>query len=161
MLEISHLTSRDLLALHAKVADELIAREVTRSYNNPTGDLAEYLFCAAFGWNRADKSCANVDALGPDGTRYQIKGRRLTPHNKSRQLGALRDLGGGHFDFLAGVLFSEDYGITRAALIPCKVALGQAKYVKRTNSHRFLLRDEVWNALDVKDVTEELRAVKF
>lgn len=161
MLEISHLTARDLLALHAKIADELISRGVTRSYNNPTGDFAEYLFCAAFGWKRADKSFANVDAVGQDGARYQIKGRRVTPHNKSRQLGALRDLTGGHFDFLAGVLFSEDYGITRAAIIPCAVALEQAKFVRRTNSHRFLLRDDVWNTLDVKDVTAELRAVKF
>jgi hypothetical protein len=125
-MDIAHLTARELLALHAKVADELIARGITRSYNNPTGDLADYLFCKAFGWKQADKSFANVDAMAKDGKRYQIKGRRITPQNKSRQLGTLRDLAGAHFDFLAGVLFSEDYAITRAAIIPCSVALERA-----------------------------------
>jgi hypothetical protein len=49
----------------------------------------------------------------------------------------------------------------RAALIPCAVAIDRAKFVKRTNSHRFLLRDDVWNAPGVRDVTAELRAVNF
>ena len=111
------MTAVQLLALHAQVADELVVRGITRSYNNPTGDLAERLFCMAFGWKQAGKSHPHVDAIGPDGTRYQIKGRRVTRKNKSRQLGALRDLCGEHFDFLAGVLFSEDYSIMRAAPI--------------------------------------------
>ena len=51
--------------------------------------LAEYLFCKAFGWKQADNSQANVDAIGSDGTRYQIKSRRLTRFNKSRQLSAI------------------------------------------------------------------------
>jgi hypothetical protein len=67
-LDLTGLTPTQLLTLHAKVADELRARGVTRSANNPTGDLAEYLFCKAFGWTQADKSHANVDAAGPDGT---------------------------------------------------------------------------------------------
>lgn len=159
MVEISHLTASQLLALHAQIADELLARHITRSYNNPTGDLAECLFCKAFGWNLVDKSHPHVDAIGSDGTRYQIKGRRVTRQNKSRQLGALRDLNGEHFDFLAGVLFSEHYSIARAAIIPFAVVVEHAKFVKRTNSHRFLLRDDVWDALGVRDVTKELRAV--
>jgi hypothetical protein len=40
----------ELLALHAAVSEELRERNVLRSANNPTGDLAEYLFCKAFGW---------------------------------------------------------------------------------------------------------------
>ena len=160
-MDISRLTARELLALHAKVADELVARRITRSYNNPTGDLAECLFCKAFGWNQAGKSFAHIDAIGPDGTRYQIKGRRVTQLNKSRQLGALRDLVGEHFDFLAGVLFSEDYGIMRAAIIPRAIAVERATFVKRTNSHRFLLHDDVWEAPGVRDVTEQLRAVNL
>ena len=160
-MDLSGLNPTQLLTLHAKVADELRARGVTRSANNPTGDLAEYLFCKAFGWKQADKSHANIDAIAPDGTRYQIKGRRVTPLNRSRQLSALRDLAGSHFDFLAGVLFDEDYSVMRAAVIPHAVALARATFVARTNSHRFLLRDDVWNAPDVRDVTRELRAVSI
>jgi hypothetical protein len=159
VMDISRLTSLELLALHAQLAEELRTRGITRSSNNPTGDLAEYLFCHAFGWEQAGNANANVDAIGHDGTRYQIKGRRVTRHNKSRQLSAIRDLGGAHFDFLAGVLFSEDYSVMRAAIIPRAVAVERASFVERTNSHRFLLRDDVWDAPDVRDVTAELRAV--
>jgi hypothetical protein len=134
-----------LLALHAKVADELRARGITRSANGPTGDLAEYLFCKAFGWEQAGNSHANFDAIGPHGLRYQIKGRRITRFNNSRQLSAIRNLADVkvHFNFLAGVLFNEDYSVMRAALIPYAVVLQQAKFVEHTNSYLFLLRDEI------------------
>lgn len=160
-MNLSDLTPPQLLALHARLCDELRARGITRSSNNPTGDLAEYLFCKAFGWTQAGNSHPNVDAVASDGTRYQIKGRRLTRHNKSRQLSAIRDLVGGHFEFIAGVLFNEDYTVMRAALIPHAVALDRAKFVEHTNSHKFLLRADIWNTPGVRDVTEDLRAVTF
>lgn len=160
-MDLTGLTPPQLLVLHSEIGDELRRRGITRSSNNPTGDLAEYLFCKAFGWKQADNSQANVDALSPDGRRYQIKGRRITRFNKSRQLSAIRDMVGSHFDYLAGVLFSEDYTVLRAALIPHGVALERATFVERTNSHRFLLRDDIWNAPDVRDVTRELREVVF
>ena len=160
-MDLTTLTPPELLLLHSKVADQLRERGITRSSNNPTGDLAEYLFCKAFGWTQADNSHANVDAIGLDGTRYQIKGRRITRFNKSRQLSAIRDMGGSHFDYLAGVLFNEDYTVLRAGLIPHALALERATYVQHTNSHRFLLRDDIWNAPNVRDVTSELREVTF
>ncbi len=148
-----------LLALHGRILEELRARGVTRTSNNPTGDLAEYLFCNAFGWRQEGNSKANIDAVCPQGIRYQIKGRRITQHNGSRQLSAIRDLKGAHFEFLAGVIFNEDYTVLRAAIIPPEVVSEHAKFVERTNSHRFLLREEIWDAPGVQDVTEDLRAV--
>jgi hypothetical protein len=160
-MNLSELSAPELLSLHARVADQLRARGITKSANNPTGDLAEYLFSKAFGWKQAGNSRANIDAIGPDGIRYQIKDRRITRYNSSRQLSAIRDLSGAHFDFLAGVLFDEDYRIMRAALVPHAVAMERATFVERTNSQRFLLRDEIWNAPGVCDVTTELHAVTF
>ena len=101
----------------------------------------------------------NVDAVAADGARYQIKGRRITRHNKSRQLSAVRDFAGRHFDYLVGVLFAEDYSVHRAAIIPYAVVAQRAVFVKHTNSHKFMLRDDVWNATGVQDVTGLLRAV--
>jgi hypothetical protein len=160
-MDLSGLTTPQLLVLHVRVADELRKRDIIRSSNNPTGDLAEYLFCEAFGWERARNSKAKIDAVGVDGLRYQIKGRRANGFNKSRQLSDIRDMEGNHFDVLAGVLFNEDYTVSRAALVPHTVALERSTYVKHTNGHRFLLRDDIWNAPGVRDVTMELRAVKF
>jgi hypothetical protein len=160
-MDLSGFSPSALLALHAQIADELRSRGITRSSNNPTGNLAEYLFCEAFGWTQAGNSNRSVDAVDSDGIRYQVKGRRITRYNNSRQLSAIRNLAGAPFDFLAGVLFNEHYTVMRAALIPHSVALEKASFVEYTNSHRFLLRDEVWDAAGVRDVTTELRAVNL
>lgn len=161
MSDIQNLTPRELLALHARIMDELRTRGITRSSNNPTGDLAEYLFCKAFGWKQSGNSNPGLDAIGPDDTRYQIKGRRLTRDNGSRQLSAIRDLEGRHFDVLAGVLFTKDYDIQRAALIPYAVVSNRCAFVKHTNSHKFFLKEDVWSAPGVQDVTQCLRRVSL
>jgi len=93
-----------------------------------------------------------------DGSRYQIKGRRITRHNKSRQMSAIRDFSKHHFDYLAGILFTEEYGVLRAALIPYAIMEQRAKFVEHTNSNRFILHDDTWTAPGVRDVTQELLA---
>ncbi|CDN46571.1 hypothetical protein [Neorhizobium galegae] len=150
-------TTADLLKIHASIIEELRNRKILRSANSPTGDLAEYLFCAAFGWDQALNSMKALDAVDTAGVRYQIKGRRMHQRNKSRQLSVIRDLEG--FDVLAAVLFDDDYKIVRAALIPAAVVKEKAVYIGRTNSHKFMLKDVIWDVPDVLDVTAQLRAV--
>lgn len=158
MPDLTQLTAAELLALHAKVGEELRARGVVRSANNPTGDLAEHLFCTAFGWTQAPNSERGYDATGPDGMRIQIKGRRVHRRNPSRQLSAIRDLAGEHFDVLAGVIFDDDFCVVRAALIPRSIVEARSTYVAHTNSHKFILREDVWAAPGVRDVTAEVAA---
>jgi hypothetical protein len=160
-MDITRLSPKELLALHATVAEELRTRGITRSSNNPTGDLAEYLFCKAFSWTQAGNSNRNIDATASDGTPYQIKGRRMTRHNKSRQLSGIRDFAGRHLEFLAGAVFTESYEVFRAAIIPYAVVEAQATFVAYTNSHKFLLHDDVWTTDGVRDVTADLRGVAF
>lgn len=159
MPKLGEMTVAELLALHVQIGEELRARGVVRSANNPTGDLAERLFCVAFGWRQAPNSERGYDAMDSDGTRYQIKGRRVHRRNKSRQLSAIRDLAGGHFDVLAGVLFDDDYNVTRAALIPRAVVETQSTYIAHTNSNKLMLRDAIWSLDVVEDVTDQIRAV--
>lgn len=144
----------ELLALHVGALKELRARRVLRTENNPTGDLAEYLFCAAYGWDLEPVKA--LDARDADGSRYQIKGRRLVGRNPNRQLSPIRDLDG--FDTLAAVLFDEIYRVMRAALIPVSVVRDRSSYTSHTKSHTFVLQDEVWGVPDVIDATEELRS---
>src|SRR5882757_9786398 len=120
-MDVTGFSPKELLTLHATVAEELRTRGVTRSSNNPTGDLAEYLFCKAFSWMQAGNSNRSIDATATDGMRYQIKARRMTRHNVSRQLSGIRNFQGRHFDFLAGVVFTESYEVLRAAIIPYAV----------------------------------------
>lgn len=156
MSDLGNKSTLELLALHAALMEELRIRRVLRSANNPTGDLAEHLFCAAFGWKLEAKSAKGFDATCVDGIRYQIKGRRMHRRNKSRQLSAIRDLSG--FDVLAAVLFDDDYCVARAALIPVSIVRDIASYVPHTNSNKFLLRDAVWSIPGVVDATERLSA---
>ena len=161
-MDLVQLTPPELLALHAKISEELRARGIVRSSNNPTGDLAEYLFCRAFGWTQAGNSHPSADATGSDGeTLYQIKGRRWTQHNKSRQLSALRGLPDRGFHFLAAVLFSPNYEVDRAAIVPHALVVQYSTRVEHTNSWRFLLKDSVWTWPGVEDATSKLRAVVF
>lgn len=161
MLSLESLSAPELLRLHAATANELRLRGVVRSSNNPVGDVAEYLFCRAFGWDMAPKSAKAADAVCAAGKLYQIKSRRITAHNPSRQLGVLRELDEAHFDFLAAILFDEDYSVLRAAIIPHAAVLADATYISRTNSWRFMLCDTVWDWPETRDVTSDMRAVQY
>ena len=156
--DVANATVPELLAGYGAILDELRKREIVRSTNNPVSDYAEMLFCRTFGWNMVGKSSAGFDATDDQGNRYQIKARRLTPHNRSRQLSAIRKLESDPFDYLAGVLFDEAFVVIRAAIIPLKLVRACCKYVEHTHSWRFLLRDEIWEMPDLRDVTLELRA---
>lgn len=146
------------MASYAHLGEELRERGVVRSMNNPTGDLAEYLFCKAFGWRQEPNSHRGYDAMGADGMRYQIKGRRIHRRNKSTQLSAIREIDQGHFDVLAGVLFDDNFRVLKAALIPIVLVVERSTFVARTNSSKFMLRDDVWSESGVRDVTAEIAA---
>lgn len=58
LIRIEELSPPELLLLHGRIAEELRRRGITRTSNNPTGDLAEFLFCKAFGWRQHHNSKA-------------------------------------------------------------------------------------------------------
>ena len=158
-MDLTDKSLAELLQLHVNINTELRGRGVLRSANTPTGDLAEYLFCKAFGWAQANNSVKSYDATNDNGKKYQIKARRLHTLNSSRQLSALRNLEDGGFDSLAGILFDSDYNILRAAIVPHGLVLSNSTYVAHANSHRFLLKDYIWEDETVLDVTNHIRKV--
>jgi hypothetical protein len=117
-LDVQNLTVSELLSAYGAILDELRRREIVRSSNNPLSDYAELLFCKAFGWSRGNNSAAGHDAIDGTGVRYQVKGRRLTRQNASRQMSAIDNLDKTPFDQLAGVLVGEGFRIIRAASCP-------------------------------------------
>ncbi len=157
-LDLSSLSPLQLLGLHSSIGDELRKRDLVRSSNNPVGDLAETLFCSALNWRQAPNSMPAADAIDSNRNRYQIKARRLTDRNGSRQLSAIRNLDQDGFEILAGVLFSSDYSIYRAALIPISIVRANSRFQNHTNSSLFHLRDSVWDINGVVDVTMDLRS---
>nr|VFK21824.1 MAG: hypothetical protein BECKLPF1236B_GA0070989_12775 [Candidatus Kentron sp. LPFa] len=84
---LSVMSEARLLRLHASIINELKARGVVRTRNNPIGDYyTEWLVAEALDLELTDNCAAGYDATNSNGKRYQIKGRRITPENNSRQL---------------------------------------------------------------------------
>ncbi len=154
--ELQSLSVHALLTQFVEVLDELQRRGVTRSTNNQVADYAEFLCEKGLSLTRAPKSTKGYDATDPAGNRYEVKARRVTSHNKSRQLSALRELESVHFTYLAGVLFREDFSVWKACLVPHAAVLKAAKYIEHTNSWKFELRDDVWRVTGVVDVSDKL-----
>jgi len=153
-----------LLQLYVGVLDRLRELTIVRSANNPVSDYAELLVARALGLDLAPQSVAGFDATASDGTRYQVKGRRPTLQNPSRQLSAIRGLGTPEaapvrppFDYLVGVLFDPDFTVHRAAQIPVTVVRAKASWTPHVNGWRFILRDSVWSLPGVIDLTEPVR----
>jgi hypothetical protein len=146
-----------LLRLHFHVLDELKARGIIRNANAPIGEYAELLFCEAFAWTRVERnSNAGFDATDTAGNRIQIKARRIIGPG-SRQLGSLRSLKQSPFDKLAAILFAKNLDIVRAAIIPLEIVQSLSVPDPYTNSHKFMLLDDVWNIPGVQDVTNQVQ----
>jgi len=156
--ELPSLTELELLRLHGSVLAELCRRGVCRTNNNPIADYTEWLVASRLGLRLENGSKASYDAVGIDGTRYQIKGRRLVSANGSTQLSAIRNLQAGGFTVLVGVMFNEDYSIAYAFMVPHAVVLARAKYQAHTNSHLFYLRRDLAFEAGVREITRELSA---
>lgn len=157
MVNIKKLTDRQLLELYCNLMEELRVRSIVRSANGPGADYAEGLVAKAFKLKLNAASTAGYDGITPQGDKVEVKCRRLTPHNKSRQLSAIRGLEKKHFDFVAGILFNHDFTVLRAALIPYRIVKSHSSYVQKTNSWKFLLRDSVWTLPGVEDITVRVK----
>lgn len=156
-LALSQMETPALLALFAGVMEELRQREVCRSSNNPVADYAEFLVARALGLELAPKSSTGFDAEGEQGRRYEIKARRPTKHNRSRQLSPIRGLDEKHFEYLVGVLFNDDFSVQRACLIPHGIVQEVATYRKHVNGWILHLAESLWNVEGVEDITPQLQ----
>lgn len=158
---MEQLSSRQLLDLHCDVMDELRRRGIVRSSNNPVADYTEALFARAMNASLSTNSQAGFDALGADGTRYQIKGRRLTAGNRRMQLSAIRNLDGSPFDQLAAVIYDHRLCVQHAALIPIEVVRRVSKYSEYTNSHALHYRRQLLEEAGVVDITAQLKIAEL
>jgi hypothetical protein len=159
MNDLAALETGELFRLYADLLTELGKRGIVRTMNNPVAGLAEYLVVNALGLKRARQSTKGYNATDNKNQKYEIKSRRLTEANPSRMLGAIRDCKAAHFDFLAGVLFKEDFSLYKACLIPHKIVLTEARFNEHVNAHILELDDVLWHREGVVDITQNLRDV--
>lgn len=152
-IDLSKFTEIELLKLHAAVIEELKARKVVRTKNNPVGDYTEWLVAKTLNLQLANNSALGYDGIDKKGVKYQIKGRRITPENKSRQLSAIRKLKEKDFDFLVGVIFNEDYQILDAVIVLHEVVEEYASYREHVNAHILHLRGHILEDSRVRDIS--------
>jgi hypothetical protein len=131
-----------LLRQHSKIITQLKNAGIIRSANNPVGDYAEWLVAKRLKLNLESNSTKSYDATDPKTKKtYQIKGRRLTKKNGSRQLGVMRTK---DFDFLAAVIFNEDFTVQEAYLIPKKIIKSPyVRYSDHQHGEILILRGKI------------------
>jgi len=147
---------RQLLIAFGAVLDELKARGVVKTRNNPVADYAEWLVAEKLGLSIQTSSTAGFDAIDAKGVRYQIKSRRLSDVNKSRQLGVIRNLKKNEFDFLIGVIFDSDFSVLEAYKIPHSLIAKYSRFSNHQNGHILQLKGDVLNAIGVERIDKRL-----
>ena len=142
-----------LLRFYSSVLDELKARGIIRSRNNPVSDYAEWLTSKKLSLQLEGNSNVGYDARDKKGVRYQIKSRRVHPNNNSRQLGVIRDLNKKQFDYLIGIVFDNDFDVKGAYIIPHGIIKEYARFSKHQNGHILQLKGAILDDKRTKDVT--------
>jgi hypothetical protein len=144
MIDLKNLEKRDLLQLYGRLMEELRQRKLIRSSNNPVSDYAEKIVCEKLKLSIQGKSSKGYDAIDEkSGIKYQIKARRVTSHNKSRQLGVIRNLDQKLFDYLIAVIFDESFKPIEIWRIPRETIPKYARYSQHQNGHILVLAGKV------------------
>jgi len=158
VITLTELSVPELLQLYAKIVEQLRERGVCRSSNNPVADYTEWLVASRLGLDLRGNSASGFDAVDGKGTRYQIKGRRLTKQNPSTQLSQLRRLDENPFDVLAGVVYNPDFSVAYAALVPLAVVRERSTFSTHTNAYIFHMKPGLLGEPGVVDITKALAA---
>lgn len=155
-MNLIELNPKQLLQLQADATNELRRRNIVRTQNNPLGDYTEWLVAQSLNLDLANNSKAGYDAVDINGVKIQIKGRRITPKNKSTQLSAIRNLQEKDFDELIAVIYDEHFNVSEAVSIPHAVVTEHATYRKHVNAHILFIKGPVLSDPRVKCIKHAL-----
>ena len=149
-----------LMNQYARILTELNDRHVVCTYNSPVGDFGEWLVAQKLGLTLERNSAKGLDAIGPDGLRYQIKcrwERSDHPTVSSRELSVIRNLDENQFDYLIVVIFDRSFCIKEAYSIPHDIIQRYALYRRHVNGHILLANGPVLEDAAVENITHRLR----
>lgn len=155
-LRLERMSVIELLRAHSEILDELKSKKIVRTKNNPVGGYTEWLVSNKLKLKLEPNSKKGYDATDGKGIKYEIKGRRVTSDNPSKQLSVIRNLKKKHFKYLIGVVFDENYNIMYAAKIPYDVVEAVSSYSKSQKGYVMHLRPSIFRDKRVKDITKKL-----
>lgn len=150
---------KEKLKAYAEILDSLYKSGIVRTYNSPVGDYAEWLVSNKLGLELQNNSAAGFDASDVNtGLRYQIKCRWVNPKNKNKQLSVIRDYEKCPFDYLVAVIFSFDFEIEEAYLVPYEIIKKYFSYSynKHLNGIMITLTNKLISDPQVKDIKSKL-----
>lgn len=156
-VDLSRLSTRDLLRLYADILTALVERGVVRSRNAPAGDLAEYLVATAYAGELAPPSEKSWD-VRTDGRRLlQVKARLIAAgDNKSHVYSPFRS-----WDFDACVFLLLDahtYEINRAVELPVATVQALARETAWVKGFRITTKTPLLEQPGAVDVTPAVRS---
>ena len=143
---LKNMDEQRILRLYSELMEELRGRELIRTSNNPVADYAEKVAVDYIGLHRVGKEERGYDAIDDNGRKYQIKGRRITKHNSSRQLGVIRNLEEKLFDYLIAVIFNEDFSADEIWKVPYQFVKENSRFSKHQNGHILIANPELLSA---------------
>ena len=143
-MNFRNLSDKELLQLYSDLMVELRQRKLLRSSNNPVSDYAEKVISEMMLLTLEKGSNKGYDAIDEKtGTRYQIKARRLTKQNKSRQLGVIRNLDQNLFDYLIAVIFNESFSPQEIWKIPRNIIPKYSYFSPHQNGRILVLAGKI------------------
>lgn len=155
---LTGLEPEELLQLNGAIIRELSSRGIVRTGNNPLSDYTEWLVSTRLQLKLETNSTRGFDATDQiGGLKSEIKARRVTPSNQSRQLSAIRNLEAKHFDFLIAVVYDSAFKVIMGLKIPHSIVTAKSTYVKATNSYKLEAKESLKNEHGVEDLTHLLR----
>lgn len=137
----TQLTSRDLLAMYARILDELLRRNLIRTRNAPAGDYAEALVARALDGTLKPNSTKSWDVTTAAGQRVQVKCRVLGPATrKSAHYSVFRSW---DFDIAVFVTFDQGtYEVLSATSLPAESVKGKARFSAHVAGAFLTIRNE-------------------
>ncbi len=149
-------STEELFNDYAGIINELRGRKIIRTSNNPSADYAEKLVADTLGLDLMPPSNLGFDAINKkSNVRYQIKARRVTIFNKSRQLGVIRNLDKKEFDYLIAVIFDEFFHIKECYQIPFELIKKYSRYSEHQHGHILILRGEILKDKKIQNITNK------
>jgi len=142
-VNLKKMNEKNLLGLYSMLMEELRNRGLIRSSNNPVADYAEKVAVNYMGLYRVGKEERGYDAIDDRKRKYQIKGRRITKHNSSRQLGVIRNLEEKLFNYLIAVIFNEDFSVKEIWKVPYRFVKDNSQYSEHQNGHIFFAKPDL------------------
>jgi hypothetical protein len=155
-VDLSRLSTRDLLRLYADILTALVERRVVRSRNAPVGDLAEHLVATAYGGELAPRSEKSWDVRA-DGRLLQVKARLIvTGDTKSHVYSPFRSWG---FDACVFLLMdAHTYDVARAVELPVATVQALARETAWVKGFRIATKSPLLEQPGAVDVTSAVRS---